>query len=280
MPLDPHSLAELVSAEIGLEFAAKKGGDSSGGRWVELWPAEHDASQTFLLRVLVGWRRIDVVFQPGKFSAQLMKAMGSADQTGRSTFYAVLGACREQGADVVFSINGVARDPEDSAGWSIPWRSLGLEIRRGMLPLNEGDVDSDRRQIEQWTTRAAAAVAALLPLEEATAESAEVAGLPEGAKTRIEVNRYERDRRNRAAALAIHGYACKACDLDMSTRYGAVAAGMIEVHHLTPVSEIGAGHIVNPRTDLVPLCPNCHSVAHRRSPPFSITELRDLQKQT
>jgi 5-methylcytosine-specific restriction protein A len=279
MPTDPHSLAELISAEIGLEFVAKNGADPSGGRWIDLWPAGLPASQTFSLRVLVGWRRIDVTFQPGKFSAHLMEAMGSADETGRRTFCAVLSACREQGADIMFSVNGVGRDPEDASGWSIPWRSLGLEIRRGMLSLNEDDAEYDRRQIEHWTSRAAAAVAALLPLEEVSAESAEASGLPEGAKTRIEVNRYERDRRNRAAALAIHGYVCKACDLDMSTRYGPIAAGMIEVHHVTLVSEMGPGHIVNPRTDLVPLCPNCHSVAHRRSPPFSITEVRDLLKR-
>jgi hypothetical protein len=45
---------------------------------------------------------------------------------------------------------------------------------------------------------------------------------------------YERDRRNRAAALAIHGYSCKACNSDLSSIYGTAAAGLIEVHHLTP----------------------------------------------
>jgi hypothetical protein len=30
------------------------------------------------------------------------------------------------------------------------------------------------------------------------------------------------------------------------------------------------------KEDLVPLCPNCHAVAHRRNPPFSVDEIRDL----
>jgi len=94
------------------------------------------------------------------------------------------------------------------------------------------------------------------------------------------VNRYERDRRNRAAALAIHGYLCKACDLDMGLRYGPAAAGLIEVHHVTLVSEVGPGYIIDPRNDLLPLCPNCHSVAHRRSPPFSVDELREMQRES
>jgi 5-methylcytosine-specific restriction protein A len=105
-------------------------------------------------------------------------------------------------------------------------------------------------------------------------------GLPEGAKTRIEVNRYERDRRNRAAALAIHGYCCKACKLDMGERYGSAAAGLIEVHHVTPVSQVGEDYIIDPRTDLTPLCPNCHSVAHRRNPPYSVDDLREMLAST
>lgn len=102
----------------------------------------------------------------------------------------------------------------------------------------------------------------------------DLSGFPEGAKLPITVNRYERDRRNRAAALAIHGFRCKACDRLMSDHYGEIAATLIEVHHLTPVSELGPGYIINPATDLAPLCPNCHAVAHLRSPPFTVEELR------
>lgn len=90
------------------------------------------------------------------------------------------------------------------------------------------------------------------------------------------MNRYERDRRNRAAALAIHGYSCKSCGTDMSALYGQAAIGLIEVHHVTPVSVLGPGYRINPMTDLVPLCPNCHSVVHRRCPPYSIAEVQAM----
>lgn len=279
---DPRSLAERVSAETGLAFVGAEGRDSDGSRWLELRLAEYPARQTFTLRTVVGWRRIDVHFRPGNFAGELVEAMGDADETGRQTFRTVLGVCRDAGADVALAVNGTATNPENGAMWSMPWRSLDLAIRRGMLPINQGDMDADMRQIELWTSRAAAAVLALLPLEVdgcvAEGGAPDVAGLPEGAKTRIEVNRYERDRRNRAAALAIHGYICKACDLDMGLRYGPAAAGLIEVHHVTPVSDVGPGYIIDPKNDLVPLCPNCHSVAHRRSPPFSVDELREMQR--
>ncbi|NMM43606.1 HNH endonuclease [Rhodospirillaceae bacterium KN72] len=281
MSADPRSIAERVSLETGLAFTGSEGRDGDGSRWLELRPAEHPAGQTFTLRTIVGWRRIDVLFRPGNFAGELIEAMGSAEQTGRQGFRAVLGVCRDDGADIALSVNGAARDPNDDGIWTTPWRSLDLAIRRGMLAINDGDADADMRQIELWTSRAAAAVLSLLPLEAnddgGEEPTPEIAGLPEGAKTRIEVNRYERDRRNRAAALAIHGYLCKACDLDMGERYGPDAAGLIEVHHVTPVSEVGPGYIIDPRTDLVPLCPNCHAVAHRRAPPFTVDELRKKQ---
>lgn len=280
MSPDPRLLAERISAATGLEFIGQEGRDGDGTRWLELQPAGHPAGQTFTLRTIVGWRRIDVQFRPGKFSGDLMQAMGSVDETGRGMFLSVLRACREAGAETALSVNGMVRDPGDSGIWNASWRSLGVTISKGMLPINEGDTEEDMRQVELWTSRAAAAVLALLPVEVEGSEhdegAADVVGLPEGAKIRIEVNRYERDRRNRAAALAIHGYSCKACGLDMTERYGVAAAGLIEVHHVTPVSTVGEGYIIDPTTDLIPLCPNCHSVTHRRTPPFSLDELRAM----
>lgn len=90
---------------------------------------------------------------------------------------------------------------------------------------------------------------------------------------RVEVNRYERDRRNRAAALAIHGRSCSGCGMSFDELYGEVAAGFIEVHHVTPVSMLGEDYVIDPRTDLIPLCPNCHAVVHRMTPPMPVSEL-------
>ena len=280
MSLSADALAERVSGETGLVFAGTEGRDTDGNRWLDLHPAGHPVAATFSIRTVLGWRRLDVHFKPGNFSADLLEAMRSADETGRRAFNAVLDVCRLDGAEVLLMVNGAERAADDPQTWEPPWRSMGLVVRRGMVAIGEGDAAREAQLTELWTSRAAAAVLALLPLEQEDDGSPEsdpdVAGLPEGAKTRIEVNRYERDRRNRAAALAIHGYACKACDLKLDEQYGVAAAGLIEVHHVTPVSEVGAGYIIDPRDDLVPLCPNCHSVAHRRQPPYSVDELRQM----
>ncbi|MFM7011403.1 MAG: HNH endonuclease [Betaproteobacteria bacterium] len=274
--LDPRALAEAVSVETGLGFIGSEGRTSEGVRWLELIPAGHPAGQTFAIRAEIGWRRIDVRFRLGSFASELMSSVRSADESGRRVFRAILDACSNAGADVALNLNGATRSHKDDAVWNESWRSFGFAVGKGMLAINEGNDAADMRLIEEWTTRVAAAVIALLPVEVEVEEVLDAHGLPEGAKMRIEVNRYERDRRNRAAALAIHGHRCMACGTDMAERYGPVAEGLIEVHHIVPVSEVGPGYIINPESDLVPLCPDCHSVAHRRSPPYSIKELQSM----
>lgn len=123
--------------------------------------------------------------------------------------------------------------------------------------------------------------AALLPLlpedppDDGTQLSDEP-GLPEGAVSRIEVNKYERSPKNRASCLAHYGAACRVCGFEFESKYGPIADGFIHVHHLTPISEIGPDYKINPITDLIPLCPNCHAVIHLRKPPLTIDELRKL----
>ena len=104
----------------------------------------------------------------------------------------------------------------------------------------------------------------------------EVVGFPEGASSQVLVNRYERDPRNRKAAIAIHGESCMACGFNFRKVYGDLGTSYIVVHHLTPVSAIGDDYIINPRTDLVTICANCHAMVHRTNPPLSLIELKSL----
>lgn len=53
----------------------------------------------------------------------------------------------------------------------------------------------------------------------------------------------------------------------------------IEIHHTKPLSSIKEEVIVNPDTDLVPLCSNCHRMVHRRKEVLTINEFKMLIKQ-
>ena len=99
----------------------------------------------------------------------------------------------------------------------------------------------------------------------------------EGSKTLRYVTTYERHPQLRKQALAIHGLTCQGCDLDMEKRYGAYAQGLIHVHHVVPVSSYELPRSIDPSTDLVPVCPNCHAVIHRRkAQTLSVSDVRAL----
>lgn len=104
----------------------------------------------------------------------------------------------------------------------------------------------------------------------------ESASFVEGELQEVVCTRYERNREAREACIALKGYSCAVCGMDFESRYGEIGTGFIHVHHVVPISSIGDNYQVNPATDLVPVCPNCHNMLHRRNPPYSIVELRML----
>jgi 5-methylcytosine-specific restriction protein A len=104
----------------------------------------------------------------------------------------------------------------------------------------------------------------------------ELEGLAEGAKRAVIVNAYERNSKARQLCIEHWGLACSICEMDFKKFYGEVGNGFIHVHHLTPLSQIGNSYQIDPINDLRPICPNCHSMLHRRDPPLEIEELKDL----
>jgi 5-methylcytosine-specific restriction protein A len=101
------------------------------------------------------------------------------------------------------------------------------------------------------------------------------ATFPEGALSRELVNRYERDPRARKACLEHHGFRCVVCGFSFEERYGDLGRNYIHVHHTLELSKVPPGYRVNPLTDLVPVCPNCHAMIHRGTgPALTVDELR------
>lgn len=99
---------------------------------------------------------------------------------------------------------------------------------------------------------------------------------PEGAVRRVTVNAYERDVRARAECIRHHGTRCVACGFDARTAYGPEFDGLIHVHHVRELSTIGRRYRVNPTKDLLPLCPNCHAVAHSQRPALTVATIAKM----
>ncbi|MBO5698145.1 MAG: HNH endonuclease [Alistipes sp.] len=86
----------------------------------------------------------------------------------------------------------------------------------------------------------------------------------EGYRKSVYVNVYERNPKARREAIKYHGTKCAVCDMSFEDKYGEMGMGFIHIHHIVPISEIGKEYKINYKTDLVPVCPNCHAMLHRK----------------
>jgi len=59
-------------------------------------------------------------------------------------------------------------------------------------------------------------------------------------------------------------------------RYGEIGKGFIHVHHKRALAALGKHYRLNAVQDLVPVCPNCHAMLHKREPPCDVEQLRAI----
>lgn len=87
----------------------------------------------------------------------------------------------------------------------------------------------------------------------------------EGRAFRASVTSYERNPMARKECIDQYGYICQICGMDFESVYGQIGKDFIHVHHISFISlQGGRAHKINPKTDLIPVCPNCHAMLHRK----------------
>lgn len=123
-----------------------------------------------------------------------------------------------------------------------------------------------------------AAVAELIGYEDEEVAEEEAVARTEGGESEVLAKKRERNPRNRLLCLSIHGEVCGVCGFMPQDSYGSEFSSIIEVHHIEPLSELGQPRAYSPRTDLIPLCPNCHRAIHKRNPALTPAELKELMK--
>jgi len=100
--------------------------------------------------------------------------------------------------------------------------------------------------------------------------------LYEGEAKSTRVDKYERNPEARRMCIKHFGCYCNVCEFDFQLTYGELGEGYIHVHHKIPISKIGKSYQINPIEDLIPLCPNCHSMVHRKKELLSPEELKQI----
>lgn len=216
----------------------------------------------------------EAVIHPEGSAGALVRQLGRTAQDNPQSWAAEVAAVKATGINLIITVNGqILDEPTD-----IPpglWREFTVEGHARIPARTAAEVEDSLVRVAAPTL--ALAIAGLVDdSEDAEGAAQEFEPLPEGARTTVEVNRYERNPVNRMRCISHYGTACWACDMSFERTYGEVGAGYIQVHHRVPVSMLGDSYKVDPIRDLVPLCSNCHSMAHRRNPPYQPDELRAL----
>jgi len=148
-----------------------------------------------------------------------------------------------------------------------------FEYRRGQLPSEAGLTQDLLRLLSLYQTYLLVRRGDLGQEEE----------LPSDIDSATEARRFRwhrRAERNRSLAIAakkFHGTVCMVCGFDFEARYGELGSGYIEAHHVVPFAELAKEPepvLLNPMTDFVVVCANCHRMLHRRSPALSPTQLK------
>lgn len=87
----------------------------------------------------------------------------------------------------------------------------------------------------------------------------------EGTAYNHSVTSYERNQQAREACLSNYGYTCQICGINFESIYGEIGKDFIHVHHIDFISSFdGKEHNINPCDELIPVCPNCHAMLHRK----------------
>ena len=68
----------------------------------------------------------------------------------------------------------------------------------------------------------------------------------------------------RSACIEMYGSVCAVCGFDFERNYGEWGGGYIEVHNVAPLASRAKDYEVDQARDLIPLCGNCHAMAHHR----------------
>ncbi|HOE75564.1 MAG TPA: HNH endonuclease [Rectinema sp.] len=214
--------------------------------------------------------RIVLEVVPQRFAARSMQDISKSDDEKRTAASLYAKAIIKQSAKIDFSVNASSVDPLDFKTWPVEWHNFSCRITK--IPVDvHGQVEDNPSIVVEWATKAIGMFLSLLNVEQISLENQE-----EGAKHISVSNRYERSSINRELCLLKHGYVCKICGMSFERKYGELGKNYIHVHHIVPVSRMGGSYIINPETDLIPVCPNCHAMLHRQDPPLTPEQLIEI----
>ncbi len=273
--MDAQDIRKNLEAEYDIPFEVQSTFD--GGEAAYIIGPEDTGKELFTIRVYFRNKiRLHMDFVPQKYSAEFIRAMAGQSEEDRRRFFDYASILADMGAKVDISVNGSKLDSGNPSIWPENWRDFRVHVTK-MPVVEDGDLNYPEAAFT-WGSLLVGMILSLtdiVPVEEEPVPDHE-AGYAEGSVQRTEINRYERNPLNRKLCLAAKGYDCAICGMNFEKQYGEIGYHFIHVHHIVPVSRVGAGYVIDPLRDLIPVCPNCHAMLHKNNPPLLPDELKRM----
>lgn len=96
----------------------------------------------------------------------------------------------------------------------------------------------------------------------------------EGKRYSVTSTAIERDSSAREKCINHFGCFCQVCGINFEEIYGEIGKNYIHVHHRIDLAHRDGEHTIDPKKDLVPLCPNCHAMVHTKKPAMEVEKLK------
>ena len=271
--IDTVHLSRALTERFGLEVEANAS-LADNGQKIIINPSGIERTISFRVELHLGWRTVSAAFIPGNYASGLVAGMKAASSSQRAAFAVFSDSLKLKGAQVSLLLDSNQVDASAPSSWPLDWGTIRISMKKvGVVVEKSSGYDFDATF--PWATAFFGLALALLPLEEI--DESTIEGESEGTALLKLVKQYERSRINRAACIEIHGTVCRICGFDFGYRFGDLGEGFIHIHHIVPLSEMGGSYTLDPRKDLIPICPNCHAMLHRRRPALKPEELLQIR---
>ena len=230
-----------------------------------------DDSNSMVMDIIIkSDSRLKISLHTGNYSADIIELIRNAEDSRKLLFTKSWEQIKNKpSCNIWVSMAGVELTPDEFLTSNLP--KGGFEIRFLSFPFYDPDDDNRVQVVATHVCEIWAMALSQIPYT--------IQGEKEGTLYEKNITKHERNPINRKLCLQLKGYSCAVCGMLFEEVYGKIGHNFIEVHHINPVSEMGDDHVVDILNELVPLCSNCHSMIHRRKPPYSVEELKAFYKK-
>lgn len=263
------NLSEILTGEYGVPFDVSVS-DRAEGLAVSARPSSDVKDVVRIEASVSNDVRLHVIAETERFGRPLIDTLASANGERKERCAAELRDLERRTRKLTFAANSLDLTHIDPNAWPDSWDTFEYSFQ--VFPLSDHDDGGLVDEVCGWVVDAFRPVFDLLEF----AYDSSLAGFDEGDARRVELTKYERDPRNRRLCILARGCSCAVCGFDFENTYGELGRGFIHVHHIVPVSVLGPGYRIDPARDLIPVCPNCHAMLHRKNPPLTPEELRGI----